>query len=102
MQNQYINNGTVIMMGENNTSNGTTIGQQNSSIMPDDWDRIRSEINVILNKLPTLNADLKDNLETAVQKKNPKMLTVALQAAHITRDFLISLGASLLANRIQL
>ena len=102
MPNTFINNGTVGMMGENNTNNGDITGQQNTGITPEHWEAICKEIRLIIETKKTLNYDQIQKINNAVEQKDPVKLSNVLRICNISRDFVISLGASIVENMMHL
>ena len=96
MSAKFNNSGNVGIMGENIVNNGTVVGKNADSITNIDWKSISDEIKILSTNC--VDASVIQNLNEAAKKKDSKLIQTCLTAANITRDFLISLGASLLAS----
>lgn len=96
MSSKFNNSGNVGIMGENIINNGSVVGNHADNITNIAWSSISDEINIL--SANGVDASVIKTLNNAVEKKDSKLLQTCLSAARLTRDFLISLGASLLAN----
>lgn len=96
MSSKFNNSGNVGIMGENITNNGNVVGKNADNIINIDWKSISGEIEILSKN--GVGASVIQKLNEAVEKKDDKLLQACLNAAKLTRDFLLSLGASLLAN----
>lgn len=96
MTSKFINSGNVGIMGEGIENSGVVIGKNADSITNIDWKSISDEIKIL--SANGVDAAVVKELNSAVAKKDSGLLQLCLKTANITKDFLISLGASILAN----
>lgn len=87
-------------------SGNTNIGVQNSGDVclnqtAADWNKLTEDINKITSQ-KTLEPSVVDHLKDAVQRKDINLLKSVLEAAKMTKDFMLSVGASYLANHLPL
>lgn len=98
---KFNNFGQAGIIGEDFTNSGTAIGQATQNHIALNWDKIAEEVQLVTSKT-SLPADVLQHLKAAVDNRDQGMLTRGLRLANLTRDFLLSFGASLLANLLML
>lgn len=96
MATTFTNTGSVGIMGETIVNNGNVIGKKEETNI--DWQSIGNEIN-ILSSNGVEQATI-DSLREAIAEKNPSLIEACLAGAKLTKKFLLSVGASLLAGYI--
>lgn len=96
MGTKFHNSGQVGILGENITNNGTAIGQDARVVVTVDWIGIRKEIEML--SASGVEDITIQSLTDAVEKEDVGLLRSCLNAGNVAKDFLVSLGASLLAN----
>lgn len=100
MSSNFNNYGNVGIMGEQINNHGIVNGQQIGNIEKFDWNSIRDEIKILSRN--NIDNSVIQGLNEATEKEDGQLLKVVINAANLTREFLISLGASLLASFIVL
>ena len=90
---KFFNSGNVGIMGEHIENTGYSVGKYTDISTNIDWGTIADEIKI----LSSHGVDVTE-LNKAVDGKDNSLLKLSLRAAKLTKDFLVSVGASLLAN----
>lgn len=82
-------------MGENVKNDGVAVGDVGEKIVCIDWQSICDEIEIL--SASGISAEVVSSLKDAASKKDSTLLRACLKAATISADFLVDLGANVLA-----